>query len=58
VVKKRSGTHEHSIREFRLSDRGISVGPPLTAFSGIFSGNPRYTGDRIPNLVDHSDGQR
>jgi circadian clock protein KaiC len=58
VVKKRSGNHEHSIREFRLSARGISLGPPLTAFSGIFSGTPRYTGDRIPNLVDQPDGQR
>jgi circadian clock protein KaiC len=45
VVKKRSGNHEHTIREFRLSAQGISVGPPLTNFSGIFSGTPRYTGD-------------
>lgn len=26
VVKKRSGNHEHTIREFKLSSRGISVG--------------------------------
>ena len=45
VVKKRSGNHEHTIREFRLSARGISVGPPLTNFSGIFSGTPRYIGE-------------
>ena len=44
VVKKRSGDHEHTIREFRLTADGISVGPPLTTFSGIFSGTPRYTG--------------
>lgn len=48
VVKKRSGKHEHSIREFRLSDQGISLGPPLTEFSGVFSGTPRYTGKQIP----------
>jgi circadian clock protein KaiC len=47
VVKKRSGNHEHTIREFRLSAQGISVGPPLTNFSGIFSGTPRYTGDGL-----------
>jgi circadian clock protein KaiC len=47
VVKKRSGNHEHTIREFRLSDAGISLGPPLTQFDGIFSGNPRYTGTAI-----------
>lgn len=44
VVKKRSGKHEHTIREFRLTLSGISVGPPLTAFSGILTGTPRYTG--------------
>jgi circadian clock protein KaiC len=48
VVKKRSGNHEHTIREFRLSPQGISVGPPLTNFSGIFSGTPRYLGDDAP----------
>jgi circadian clock protein KaiC len=50
VVKKRSGNHEHTIREFRLSSQGISVGPPLTEFSGIFSGTPKYTGDSIPSV--------
>ena len=48
VVKKRSGTHEHSIREFRLSSSGINVGPPLVNFRGIFSGTPEYTGETIP----------
>ncbi|HKS57807.1 MAG TPA: ATPase domain-containing protein [Steroidobacteraceae bacterium] len=50
VVKKRSGTHEHSIREFRLSREGISVGPPLVNFRGIFSGTPEYTGESIPPI--------
>ncbi|WP_445217202.1 ATPase domain-containing protein [Bradyrhizobium sp. Pa8] len=48
VVKKRSGQHEHTIREFRLSRAGITLGPPLKEFSGIFSGNPRYTGSPKP----------
>jgi len=48
VVKKRSGNHEHTIREFRLSSAGITLGPPLREFSGIFSGNPRYTGTTTP----------
>ncbi|WP_314947743.1 ATPase domain-containing protein [Bradyrhizobium cosmicum] len=48
VVKKRSGNHEHTIREFRLGSTGIKVGPPLKEFMGIFSGNPRYTGKDIP----------
>src|SRR3954447_25930849 len=41
VVKKRSGRHEHTIREFTLSSQGITVGPPLKNFTGIFSGAPR-----------------
>jgi circadian clock protein KaiC len=49
VVKKRSGHHEHTIREFRLSRAGISLGPPLKEFSGIFSGNPRFTGTHMPD---------
>ncbi|QQN63047.1 AAA family ATPase [Bradyrhizobium diazoefficiens] len=48
VVKKRSGNHEHSIREFRLGSTGLRLGPPLQEFSGIFSGNPRYTGTVLP----------
>ncbi len=48
VVKKRSGNHEHTIREFRLGRTGIRIGPPLQNFSGIFSGNPHYTGTEIP----------
>ncbi len=48
VVKKRSGDHEHTIREFRLTANGITVGPPLKNFSGIFSGTPHYTGDNAP----------
>ncbi|MCA6104399.1 MULTISPECIES: ATPase domain-containing protein [Bradyrhizobium] len=48
VVKKRSGHHEHTIREFRLTSAGITLGPPLTEFSGIFSGNPRYLGTATP----------
>ncbi|HET9394625.1 MAG TPA: ATPase domain-containing protein, partial [Nitrospiraceae bacterium] len=56
VVKKRSGHHEHSIREFRLTKNGINVGPPLKAFSGIFSGTPRYAGDSIPPLPGDPDG--
>jgi len=48
VVKKRSGHHEHTIREFRLGSTGVKVGPPLKDFMGIFSGNPRYNGTDIP----------
>ncbi|MBV9726637.1 MAG: circadian clock protein KaiC [Gammaproteobacteria bacterium] len=52
VVKKRSGHHEHTIREFRLSNGGVKVGPPLKGFRGIFAGTPTYTGDKAPLLAD------
>jgi circadian clock protein KaiC len=58
VVKKRSGNHEHTIREFQLTPTGIEVGPPLTGFSGIFSGTPHYTGDSKPLLHDENRGGR
>ena len=51
VVKKRSGHHEHTIREFRLSHQGIRVGPPLKGFSGVFSGTPTYLGESLPMLA-------
>lgn len=56
VVKKRSGYHEHTIREFRLSSGGIKVGPPLVNFSGIFSGTPQYTGDPSPLMQAEEHG--
>jgi circadian clock protein KaiC len=58
VVKKRSGAHEHTIREFRLTGRGISLGPPLREFSGIFSGTPSYNGDAAPLLHENDNGER
>jgi circadian clock protein KaiC len=58
VVKKRSGNHEHTIREFKLSNQGITVGPPLKGFSGIFSGTPVYKGDEAPLMSRDADGPR
>jgi circadian clock protein KaiC len=50
VVKKRSGRHEQTIREFRLGSGGVEVGPPLKEFSGLFSGMPIYSGSADPLL--------
>jgi circadian clock protein KaiC len=57
VVKKRSGNHEHSIREFKLSHQGITVGPPLKGFSGIFGGTPVYKGEEAPLMSRDTDGR-
>ena len=40
VVKKRGGAHERTIREFRLQNGGINLGPPLRNFHGVLTGVP------------------
>jgi circadian clock protein KaiC len=48
VVKKRSGGHERSIREFQLVPGRIKLGRPLTDFHGVLTGTPRYVGPVDP----------
>jgi len=48
VVKKRSGPHEHTIRECRVAHGGLEVGAPLSAFRGVLTGVPEYTGQDAP----------
>jgi circadian clock protein KaiC len=45
VIKKRTGSHEDTIREFRISHEGIYVGEPLTTFQGILRGVPVLVGE-------------
>ena len=45
VIKKRTGTHEPSIREFRIGQGGFEVGPRLEGFRGVLTGTPIYDGD-------------
>jgi len=44
MIKKRSGAHEHTIRELRLVSEGIHVGQPLRDFQGVLSGIPALVG--------------
>ena len=44
VVKKRAGTHERTIREFKMEHGGIRVGEPLRQFQGILTDGPTYRG--------------
>jgi circadian clock protein KaiC len=50
VLKKRTGFHEDTIREFQTSPNGIVVGPPLRGFRGILTGVPELTGE-APHLL-------
>ena len=54
VVKKRSGPHERTIREFRVAAGGVNVGEPLTDFHGVLTGVPSYTGSPEPLLDEPS----
>ena len=44
VMKKRSGGHERTIREFKIDSKGITVGQPLKDFHGILTGVPQFLG--------------
>jgi circadian clock protein KaiC len=52
VLKKRSGHHEKTIREFGLGPGGVVVGPPLERFHGVLTGVPEYVGGDLPTLFD------
>ena len=46
VVKKRSGLHERTIREFHITGDGIQVGEPLKHFHGVLTGTPFLNGEQ------------
>jgi circadian clock protein KaiC len=45
VMKKRGGSHERTIREFRLGSGGLYVGPPLRQFQGVLTSVPEIVGE-------------
>jgi circadian clock protein KaiC len=50
VIKKRTGAHEDTIREFRIGQYGLTVGQPLEEFQGVLRGVPEYLGKSAPLL--------
>jgi circadian clock protein KaiC len=52
MVKKRTGPHEHSVRELRISNHGLRVGRELREFHGVLSGQLSYLGEAQPLLDD------
>jgi circadian clock protein KaiC len=52
VIKKRTGRHEDTIREFRIGDRGLSLSRPLKEFQGILQGIPTFIGSSKPLLPE------
>ena len=47
IFKKRTSSHERTIREFAISKNGIQVGNILKQFHGVLTGVPTYTGSRL-----------
>jgi circadian clock protein KaiC len=44
VFKKRTGSHERTLRQLKISGRGVTVGEPLREFRGVMTGVPQYEG--------------
>ncbi len=56
VLKKRSGPHELTIREFQVTNSGVRVGEPLREFQGVLAGVPDYVGQRQPLFAVEGSG--
>lgn len=44
VIKKRTGAHEDTIREYLIDQRGVTLGVPLDNFHGVLRGVPTMHG--------------
>jgi circadian clock protein KaiC len=44
VIKKRTGSHENTIREYRIDESGLALGEALEAFQGVLRGVPTFSG--------------
>lgn len=56
VIKKRTGLHEETIREFRVGPGGLIVGAPLADFQGVLHGVPSFVGNAGPLLNPDASG--
>jgi circadian clock protein KaiC len=57
VVKKRTGAHEETIREYSLgAPYGVRIGPPLVGFRGVLTGAPVFEGGASSLFEGSSNG--
>ncbi|MGY2290991.1 ATPase domain-containing protein [Pseudomonas sp. SDO528_S397] len=54
IIKKRTGSHESTIREYRIDGRGMTIGEPLDAFQGVLRGIPTYVGADAPLMQERT----
>ena len=55
IVKKRTGAHEDTIREYQIGKNGVQFGPALTQFQGVLRGVPEMV-DALPGQERQLDG--
>lgn len=55
VIKKRTGKHEDTIREYRIDEGGLTVGEPLEQFQGVMRGVPVFIGKDADALMNRTD---
>jgi circadian clock protein KaiC len=48
VFKKRTGSHERTLRELSITKTGVRIGDPLEGFHGVMTGVPQYLGKTAP----------
>jgi len=57
LVKRRTGPHESTVRELRISEGGPQVGRELREFHGVLTGRLEYTGEAEPLIQDEDGAQ-
>jgi circadian clock protein KaiC len=53
VIKKRTGAHEDTIRELKITSNGIRVGKPLNGFYGVLTGVPILNRNKSTEGLDN-----
>ncbi|NLS01286.1 AAA family ATPase [Rhizobium sp. P38BS-XIX] len=56
VIKKRTGKHEETIREFRVTNAGLTLGEPLSGFQGVLRGVPNFVNEKQSLLPTSEEG--
>ena len=55
MLKKRTGDHERTIREYVMGPGGLQLGEPLKEFQGVLTGVPVYRGKTKGLMTDGED---
>lgn len=56
LVKRRTGTHESTVRELRITEGGLQIGQEIKEFQGVLTGRLQYTGEIDPLLRGNGNG--